>query len=694
MSFRNEYILNVDVKRRMTSIVPTFKQGDSATLKFKIFDDGKEFDLTDFTRSEITFRLPSGQTIVGEPFLDANTKMIVYHFVGVEMSEVGKLETILSIYSGTSMVSIQPFSVWIFDHLKDKDLSYIGILQDLIAEVELLKVDVKNTLDEANQIKDDLDELLVETEASETLRNTNELERITNENTRKSNETDRKSSEDTRKSNETTRIQNEQTRNANEQIRQQSLSDMNTIINQYKFTGTYKTNVTYKKFNQVEFEGSTYIALVDNTNTPVSDTNTWRIFAQRGLKGDKGDTGAALSILGKLTDASQLPPTGQAGDAYTVNGELYVWSEVTGEWENVGNIKGEKGDKGDSGEDGESAYEVAVHNGFVGTSEEWLASLKGEKGDTGDLTEINKKVDGIQTSLTTHTGNSEIHVLKPQKDKWDKALQPNTYDGSSIIRNLGEGYAERVLPVTGWKNNNIKSEMLEITIPTDKEIDGILELTITSTFANSDATGGATVRYNLTANVGIIHRQVQEITNITEYFANQFYVDKMIVENNMFRIRLFKRSASNPIRVHVEYTTWRGNAFDVLNSIQQNTYELNGLIDTNLYPIQRSLALPPPINAVLGTGWINNDNNNPLTYYKDPFGIVHIYGRVKVSSAVSSLFTTMPVGYRPVKDMTVACLAGAATFTSIEITTNGEMHSYFVKAVNDTVVVNASYRTT
>jgi len=244
--------------------------------------------------------------------------------------------------------------------------------------------------------------LLEESNEAETIRNTNEQQRIVNEDTRKTNELDRKNAEDTRKSNETARIQNEQTRNTNEQIRQQSLSDMNIIINQYKFTGTYKTNVTYKKFNQVEFEGSSYIALVDNTNTPVSDTNTWRIFAQKGLKGDKGDTGAALSILGKLTDASQLPPTGQAGDAYTVNGELYVWSDNMGAWENVGNIKGEKGDTGETGENGKSAYEVAVNNGFVGTSEEWLASLKGEKGDTPDLTEINQKVDGLQNEVTEH----------------------------------------------------------------------------------------------------------------------------------------------------------------------------------------------------------------------------------------------------------------------------------------------------
>jgi hypothetical protein len=34
------------------------------------------------------------------------------------------------------------------------------------------------------------------------------------------------------------------------------------------------------------------------------------------------------------------------GDAYLVDGDLFVWNGLT--WENVGSIKGDKGDQGDS----------------------------------------------------------------------------------------------------------------------------------------------------------------------------------------------------------------------------------------------------------------------------------------------------------------------------------------------------------
>ncbi|UUV25841.1 MULTISPECIES: hypothetical protein [Lysinibacillus] len=191
---------------------------------------------------------------------------------------------------------------------------------------------------------------------------------------------------------------------------QEVIDNAELLINEVKSAGKFNLSTLYKKNNTVLDNGSTWIALQDTQNNPlpvlpIVENTYWRLAALHGSKGDKGDTGAALSILGKLTDPSQLPPTGQAGQAYTVNGELYVWSENLDTWENVGNIKGEKGDTGATGEDGKSAYEVAVVNGFIGTQEQWLASLKGEKGDKGqdaDLTEVNQEITNLQQTVTNN----------------------------------------------------------------------------------------------------------------------------------------------------------------------------------------------------------------------------------------------------------------------------------------------------
>ncbi|MCM1324399.1 MAG: hypothetical protein NC218_09620 [Acetobacter sp.] len=75
---------------------------------------------------------------------------------------------------------------------------------------------------------------------------------------------------------------------------------------------------------------------------------------EKGEKGEKGDTGTSIKILGSYTSADALKGeqvSGELGDSYLVNGDLYVWNGTT--WENVGNISGPKGDKGDQGEKGE-----------------------------------------------------------------------------------------------------------------------------------------------------------------------------------------------------------------------------------------------------------------------------------------------------------------------------------------------------
>lgn len=96
---------------------------------------------------------------------------------------------------------------------------------------------------------------------------------------------------------------------------------------------------------------------------------------EKGEQGEKGETGEGLNIIGALSDESELPAEGNSGDAYIIDGNLYVYvgeggSVVTNpKWSNVGNIKGEKGDKGDPGSDAEVTKEnvEAVLTGNITT---------------------------------------------------------------------------------------------------------------------------------------------------------------------------------------------------------------------------------------------------------------------------------------------------------------------------------------
>lgn len=66
-------------------------------------------------------------------------------------------------------------------------------------------------------------------------------------------------------------------------------------------------------------------------------------------KGPQGTPGTGVTILGSYATEEELKaahPTGTAGDAYLIGGNLYVWSASTSEWENVGNIQGPQGEPG------------------------------------------------------------------------------------------------------------------------------------------------------------------------------------------------------------------------------------------------------------------------------------------------------------------------------------------------------------
>lgn len=69
-----------------------------------------------------------------------------------------------------------------------------------------------------------------------------------------------------------------------------------------------------------------------------------------GSDGQKGDPGTSVTILGSYNSYADLVaahPTGSAGDAYMVDGDLYVWNGSA--WEDVGQIQGPPGQNGAPG---------------------------------------------------------------------------------------------------------------------------------------------------------------------------------------------------------------------------------------------------------------------------------------------------------------------------------------------------------
>ncbi|MEK4121950.1 pyocin knob domain-containing protein [Lysinibacillus sp. FSL K6-0102] len=355
---------------------------------------------------------------------------------------------------------------------------------------------------------------------------------------------------------------------------QEVIDNAELLVNEVKSAGKFNLSTLYKKNNTVLDNGSTWIALQDTQNNslpvlPIVENTYWRLAALHGLKGDKGDTGAALSILGKLTDPSQLPPTGQAGQAYTVNGELYVWSENLDAWENVGNIKGEKGDKGDTGEDGLSAYEVAVLNGFVGTSEEWLASLKGEKGDKGrdaDLTEVNQEIANLQQTVSQNQQVVTEHLAE-MKPKVDNSWQKGIYNDTDIT-NLGEFNVKRsfMIKPSDWVASDSNLERLSIAIPA-VHFSGIVKVTYTCSWIQSNAEGGAEVVHNYAKTTDVLRTYSKTITSISNLFANHYFIVDCQHNNDAFTIPIVRTpQGKNYVTITVELYTTQSMSMDMLKN--------------------------------------------------------------------------------------------------------------------------------
>lgn len=106
----------------------------------------------------------------------------------------------------------------------------------------------------------------------------------------------------------------------------------------------------------------------------------------QGKDGEKGADGTSVNILGSynsLEELKQSHPTGNVGDAYIVQGDMYVWSVEDNTWVDVGNIQGPAGTNGKDGENGKSSYQIWLEQGNTGSEQDYLNSLKGKDGEDG-----------------------------------------------------------------------------------------------------------------------------------------------------------------------------------------------------------------------------------------------------------------------------------------------------------------------
>ena len=107
--------------------------------------------------------------------------------------------------------------------------------------------------------------------------------------------------------------------------------------------GAWEYNTKYDYYDRVSHNGCIWLCVdEDGTDTEPTESNpSWLLQVS---KGETGQDGTSFKILGSKNDESELPQEGnQVGDAYLINGDMWVWTEE-GLWKNVGNIQGPAGE--------------------------------------------------------------------------------------------------------------------------------------------------------------------------------------------------------------------------------------------------------------------------------------------------------------------------------------------------------------
>lgn len=161
----------------------------------------------------------------------------------------------------------------------------------------------------------------------------------------------------------------------------------------------------------------------------------------KGDRGLQGEAGTGVTIKGSFSDESELPASGELGDAYMVNGSLYVWNGSS--WENVGSIKGPKGEQGERGPEGP----------------EGPKGDKGDKGDRGPEGPI-PDVTAYDNHLTANIDDSEVHGIRVTDGKFQYL------NGTEWVEVQGGGGSAEELSISDdgnyFTSDNVEGALQEI----------------------------------------------------------------------------------------------------------------------------------------------------------------------------------------------------------------------------------------
>lgn len=155
--------------------------------------------------------------------------------------------------------------------------------------------------------------------------------------------------------------------------------------------------------------------------------SAYELAVKKGYQGTQEEFYATFSELTKTMNSTKETAKGLQTKLEEVNRE---WRELnTSITDRLSTIK-----------DGKSAYELAKEHGYVGTTEEWLASLKGLKGDKGDT--------GLLALVNHGTADTTFALTPNAMHVWGEVAQLSLTLGAPMPNVVNEYAFEFQSPAT------------------------------------------------------------------------------------------------------------------------------------------------------------------------------------------------------------------------------------------------------
>lgn len=353
--------------------------------------------------------------------------------------------------------------------------------------------------------------------------------------------------------------------------------------------GTWSSVTAYAIRDGVLYQNQSWISKTANTNsTPTIGSPDWDLLAAKGtdgedgVDGDDGADGAGLVIIGSLPDEADLPGTGTPGDAYVIDGDLWIWSSLINDWENVGPLTSGGGGGGGGSGGGYAAGNFVLTTPTIPAYEVWMGQFSMNGAEVSQLLAVTADV------------NARVRFYATQ---------------ASQIADASRGIGDEPLNVSGILVDDVLElgayTVVHSPAATIYNLDDLTQpvwVTITN-LTSTDRTITATVLTKGMASAAMGGTDVATFVKVTGSLANNAHETGLYTFSSAEVHQALTLSADVACRVRFYDTTAHRNA-DLARAIGTDPGPNAGLLlDVVLTPGDLSRILAPPATLYAASGF-------------------------------------------------------------------------------------------